>query len=131
MYGTVANWIIYAALRGNVVANDAASAQALQRASDYIRTRYVLRLAPAYDADSEATIEATYIAASYDLASPGFWAKTFTPSQTKVLTKAGDISWTPVSSMGHTSLVDAMLPTSPAIDALFFGAQIALGPRLV
>ena len=130
LYGTVADWITYAEARGLVVEDNEASAQALQRASDYIRTRYVLRLAPAYNAESEQTVEATYIAAALELDTPGFWAKTFTPSQTKVLTKVGDISWTPVA--GGFMGADAMVPTSPAIESLFMGARRwGLGPLVV
>jgi len=116
MYGTVADWIAYAALRGLVVIDDAASAAALVRASDYIRTRYVIRFSDEYDGTTPAVIEANYIAAAYELETPGFWAKTFTGSQVKVLTGVGDIRWTPVDT--GMNGVDAMQPTSPAIDAM-------------
>jgi hypothetical protein len=115
IYGTVTDWIIYAGLRGVTVVDDAASAQALQRASDYIRTRYVLRMGNP-DTTDPAIVEATYIAAGYEITTPGFWAKTFTGSQVKVLTKVDAIQWTPVD--GGMKGADAMLPTSPAIDAL-------------
>ena len=130
LYGTVDGLIAYTGLRGRVVADDDLSLQALQRASDYVRTRYVLRLAPLYDENSEQVIEASYIAAGFELDSPGFWSTTFTPSQTKVLTKVGSISWMPVE--GGVRGVDAMVPTSPAIDGLFVGARNwGLGPLLV
>ena len=130
LYGTVDGLVDYTGLRGRVVVDDAPTLQALQRASDYITTRYVLRLAPLYDEDSGAVIEATYIAAGFELDVPGFWSTTFTPSQTKVLTKVRDISWTPIA--GGITGVDAMLPTSPAIDGLFVGARNwGLGPLLV
>lgn len=116
MYGTLADWITYAGLRGLVVPNAAASTQALLRASDYIRTRYVLRFTSPVGTSAEA-IEATYIAAAFEIATPGFWATTFTASQVKVLTGVGSISWS-VVAMGGMSGTDAMLPTSPAIDAL-------------
>lgn len=119
MYGTVVGWIEYAALRGLTVANDAASLEALQRASDYIRTRYVLRLG--LEADDPNVIEATYIAAGYDLASPGFWTKTFIPSSSKVLTEVKGIRWT---LTGGGKGMDSMLPTSPAIDALFIDDRV-------
>lgn len=115
-YGTVADWITYAALRGLTVADDAASAQALVRASDYIRTRYVIRFLADYDDTAPEVEEATYIAAAFELTTPGFWAATFTPSQVKVLTGVGSIKWTPVGGAGNQP--DDMLPTSPAIDAL-------------
>jgi hypothetical protein len=91
----------------------------LQRASDYIRTRYVIRLG--LEATDANVIEATYIAAGYDIAAPGFWAKTFTAASAKVLTGVGDIKWTPLT--GIMSGADAQLPTSPAIDALFIGGR--------
>lgn len=82
MYGTVAEWIDYAADRGLTVPDDAASAQALVRASDYIRTRYVLPRAPEYDDPENAVVvEGTYIAAQYELTKPGFFAATVTPGR--------------------------------------------------
>lgn len=113
MTATVAGLITYAALRGTTIANDAATAVSLQRASDYIRTRYVIRYS--LDATTDAVIEATYIAVPYDIATPGFWQTTFTPAQTKVLTQADTIKW---EVTGGATGADAQLPTSPAIDAL-------------
>lgn len=117
MYGTIEDWRAYAALRGDTtpaVASDEVASASLQRASDYIRTRYVLR-SRAKGTEPEV-IEATYIAASIDLATPGFWQKTFTPSELKVLTAVDGIRWTPIESgMGGT---DSVLPTSPMIDSL-------------
>ena len=116
MAATIAGWITYAGLRGLTVADNPASAQALVRASDYIRTRYVLRFSSEYDIDSSQAVEAIYIAASLELATPGFWSKTFTASQVKVLTEVKGIKWT-VADTGMNG-VDAQLPMSPAIDAL-------------
>ena len=122
MYGTLTDWRAYATLRGNTAptaASDADATAALVRASDYIRTRYVMRFSASYDGTSPEVIEATYIAASLDLASPGIWATTYTPSQAKVLTEVKGIKWTPIgSTAGIMTDGDAMLPTSPAIDAL-------------
>ena len=117
MYGTVAGWIAYAALRGLTVADNAASAAALVRASDYIRTRYVIRFSAEYDETAPQVEEAAYIAAAYELTTPGFWATTFTSSQVKVLTGVGNIRWTPVQVSGMAG-ADTVLPVSPAIDAL-------------
>lgn len=117
MYGTIAGWRDYATARGNAGpagATDADATAALVRASDYIRTRYVLRMSVADD--NASVVEATYIAASIDLASPGFWAKTFTANDAKVLTKVEGLQWTPTDA-GVTG-TDAFLPMSPAIDAL-------------
>jgi len=122
MYGTVADWITYAALRGRVIDDQPASEQALQRASDYIRTRYVIRFSDEYDGTSPAVIEATQIAAGYELTTPGFWSKTFTGNDAKVLTRVGEIAWTPTKT---TMIgVDAFLPVSPAIEALLLPLTI-------
>lgn len=124
IYGNVTDWMTYAAARGDNSPSSASATDAtaaLQRASDYIRTRYALRLGLS-ETDANV-IEATYIAASYDLATPNFWQRTYTPSQAKTLTKAGDIQWTVVKDQGGAKGADAQLPTSPAIDALFMGAR--------
>lgn len=113
-YGNVTNWIAYAADRGTTVVDDSLSAQALQRASDYIRTKYVLRMT-GVDDDNSAIVEATYIAAGYELTKVGFWSKTYTPSQQKVLIAAEGIKW---QATGGESGPDSALPVSPAIDAL-------------
>lgn len=121
VYSNIADWRAYALARGDSAptdANDTNASASLQRASDYIRTRYVIR--NSLEVTDANVIEATHIAASLDLASPGFWQKTYTPAQAKVLTQAGKIQWTPVKSGGMGS--DAQLPVSPAIEALFAGA---------
>jgi hypothetical protein len=131
MYGTVTDLIAYLGLRGRVVADEAATTQALYRGSDYIRTGYVLRLAPTFTATSPEVLEAAYIAASYELTTSGFWAKVYTPSQVKVLSKVEGISFTPVSH-GDKGDARAHVPRSPAIEALFTGVSIdRLGPLLV
>lgn len=117
MYGSVAAWTAYAAQRGLTVPTGAASEAALVRASDYIRTRYVLRFAGDYDDTAPEVEEATYIAAAYELTTPGFWATTYTPAQAKVLTEVKGIKWSVVQGAGMAG-TDGMLPISPAIDAL-------------
>tara|TARA_R110000868_G_scaffold348974_2_gene610142 strand:- start:14402 stop:14800 length:399 start_codon:yes stop_codon:yes gene_type:complete len=122
IYGNIIDWRSYALARGDnapTAASDPDATASLQRASDYIRTRYVIRLGLADD--DANVIEATYIAAGYDLATPNFWATTFTPAQAKVLTKVDAIQWTVID--GGASGMDAQLPTSPAIDALFLGKR--------
>lgn len=122
VYGDLAGWREYAAARGNTAPNLAENADAqaaLQRASDYIRTRYVLPLGLV--ADNPNLSEAAYIAASYELATSGFWSKTFTPAQAKVLTRVEGISWTVQSDSAMERGYQAQVPTSPAIDALFGG----------
>lgn len=113
MPATLPDWIAYAADRGRTVVDDPASSQALTRAADYIRTHYTIRMA---NPEDPAITEATYIAAAFELDAPGFWGKTYTPSQSKVLTKAGPIEWDVVST-GVTG-IQAMMPTSPMIEAL-------------
>ena len=114
MAATVAEWVAFAADRGDTIANDAASAAALVRASDYIARFYTNRLTRT--APEDVTDKATYIAAGFELATPGFFSKTFTPDQQKVLTKAGDIQWT---ARGNASGADAATPISTSIEALF------------
>lgn len=123
VYGNIAGWRAYALDRGNSAPTDAADtlvSPSLQRASDYIRTRYVIRLG--LSATDETVVEATYIAAAYDLDNPGFWATAFTPSEATVLTKVEGISFTPIDVGSSDAGLDQMLPVSPAIDALFMGA---------
>lgn len=127
MYGTLAGWRAYALERGDSAPTDASDADAtaaLVRASDYIRMRYVANLVAAgYAADftpaghdMSLAEEGTYIAASYELATPGFFSKTYTTAQQKVLTGVKGITWTVV---GDSSKYYAYLPTSSLIDALF------------
>lgn len=125
-YGTIAGWRAYALERGDSAptnASDALATAALVRASDYIRFRYAANLLPSYDpvtftpagSDLPLTEEAAYIAASLDLATPGFFAKTYTEAESKVLTGVGSIKWT-VTGKGGTY---AYMPTSNLIDAMF------------
>jgi len=124
VYSTIAAWRTYAAARGNDAptdADDADAQAALQRASDYIRTRYVLPLRLSGDADN--VIEATHIAAGYELSTPGFWSTTFTPAQQKTLTGVGDIRWQVSGNATMDKGYNAQRPVSPAIDALFGGTS--------
>jgi hypothetical protein len=126
MYGMIADWRSYATARGNSAptdATDALATAALTRASDYIRLRYAANLLPSYDpvtftptgSTLPLTEEAAYIAANLELATPGFFAKTYTEAESKVLTGVGTIKWT-VTGKGGTY---AYMPTSSLIDALF------------
>lgn len=124
VYSNVADWRAYAALRGNQApsaASDTDAGAALQRASDYIRTRYVLPLRLSGDADS--VIEATHIAAGFELTTPGFWTTTFTPAQQRVLTGVGEIRWTVSGNATMEKGFNGQVPVSPAIDALFGGTS--------
>lgn len=124
IYSTIAAWRAYALARGNSAPTDASDADAtaaLQRASDYIRTRYALPLGLSGDADN--VIEATHIAAGYEITTSGFWSKTFTPAQQKVLTGVGDLSWTVSGNATMDKGYSGQVPISPAIDALFGGTS--------
>lgn len=124
VYSDIDAWREYAAARGNDAPGDATdtlASQALQRASDYIRTRYVIPQSLA--AASDVVIEAVHIAASYELTKPGFWSTTFTPAQQKVLTEVKGIKWTVSANAARNTGHDAQTPVSPAIDALFGGTS--------
>ena len=126
MYGSLAEWRTWATARGNSAPTDASDTDAtaaLVRASDYIRARYVANLLPQYDTTLQPTgydyplvDEATYIASGYELATPGFFAKTYSASESKVLTEVKGIKWT---ITGDASGTYAYLPASSLIDAMF------------
>lgn len=115
MAATVEGWIAYAGLRGDTVADDQASAAALVRGQDYIDFHYVNRFGSAVKVDEETIDKAIYEAAKLDLAAPGFWSKTYTPDQQKVLTAVGEIKWT---VRGDASGPDAATPVSTKIDSM-------------
>jgi hypothetical protein len=117
-YGTVTGWISYAAARGQTVADDPASAAALQRAADHIRFAWVEQFLPGYDADSANVEEATYEAATLELATPGLFAGTFTPAQQKVLTEVKGIKWTPITGTDSDDAFANATPTSIKIAAM-------------
>jgi hypothetical protein len=127
MYGTIAAWRAYATARGDnapTAASDTLAGAALTRASDMIRLRYVPNLLAGYGVDfipPGSTIplveEAAYIAASFELATPGFFSRTYTESEQKVLTEVKGIKWTVT---GKTSGVYSSMPSSSLIDAMFW-----------
>ncbi|MDO8912303.1 MAG: hypothetical protein Q8N10_03335 [Phenylobacterium sp.] len=86
------------------------------RASDHILYRYVANLLPGYDDTLSVVEPATYEAASLELATPGFFARTYTPAEQKVLTGAGSIKWTVI---GDASASYAASPASTLIEAMF------------
>lgn len=126
MYGDLAGFRAYASARGNEAptdATDALATAALVRGSDHVRLRYVSNLLPAYGVDFTPAghdlplvEEAAYIASSLELATPGFFAKTYTASEQKVLTGVDSIRWTVV---GDASGTYAAMPVSTSIAALF------------
>lgn len=120
MYGDIASWRTYAAARGDDApssASDELATEALVRASDYIQFQYVSRLLSGYD-DTLAIVEtATYIAAGLELATVGFFTKTFTPAEQVVVTRVGSISFQPVSE--STGRYGDAVPRHNLIEAMF------------
>lgn len=118
MTATVAGWIAYAGLRGQVVMDEPASEQALVRATDHIMFHYVAKFLPEFDETSPNVDEAVYEAAALELATPGFFTKSFTPSQQKVLTGAKGITWTVTGSTDSADAWANATPTSTKIAAM-------------
>lgn len=126
-YGTLAGFRDYTLARGDnapTAAHDGDATAALTRASDMIRLRYVPHMLPGFGiefvppgSDLPLVEEAAYIAASIELATPGFFSKTYTAAEQKVLTEVMGIKWTVV---GESSGVYASMPVSTLIDALFW-----------
>lgn len=134
MAATLAGWITYAGLRGLVVANEAASEQALVRGADYIRFHYVAKFLPGFDESSPNVDEAIYEAAALELATPGFWTSTFTPAQQKVLTGVGEIRWTVTGSTDSNDAWANASPTSTKIAAMlapYMPGRFQIGLRAV
>ena len=127
MYGTLTGFRAYATARGDnapAEAQDAVATAALVRGSDMIRLRYVPNFLPGYGIDfvppgSDLPLveEAAYIAASIEIKTPGFFSKTYTAAEQKVLTAVDSIKWTVV---GSATGVYASFPVSTLIDALFW-----------
>lgn len=118
-YGSLEGWRAYALARGDSAPTNAADVDAqaaLLRASDDVRYRYVASLLPGLDDTLEVVEPATYVAASLELATPGFFSRTYTPGEQKVLTEVKGIKWTVV---GDASKSFAAAPTSTLIDAMF------------
>ena len=121
IYGTIADWREYASDRGNEApteATDPVAQAALQRASDYIRFAYVSQFIAGCTISDDVIAEAAYIAASLELETPGFFTRTYTPSEQKVLTGVGSIRWTPTGMDGALTEMDGATPVSTAIDGM-------------
>jgi len=127
MAATLTGWRAYATARGDdavTAAQDTPATAALTRGRDHVRMRYAANLLGSYAAtdftptghDLPLQDEATYIAASLELATPGFFSTTYTPDQQKVLTKVSEIGWTPIASEGR---IYGAMPHSAKLDALF------------
>lgn len=127
MFGDLAGFRAYHVARGNGAptnASDPDATAALVRAWDYVTAHYVTRLAAAYDETLPELETAAYIAAGQELSTPGFFAKTYTADDRKVLTRLDAIAWTPVDG-GDT--VDGMVPRSTLIEALLRPYMTASG----
>ena len=116
VYGDLSGFRTYASARGNAVpasASDEDASAALQRASDYIAFFYVAHFVTTPSDDT--LISAAYEAAQVELNEPGFFNKTFTPAEAKVLTEVKGIRWTPVGNAGGN---EGFTPTSTIIEAM-------------
>jgi hypothetical protein len=119
MNGTIAAWRTWATDRGDTAPTDASdelATAALVRASDYIDFTYVARFVTGCTSPNVEV--ATYVAASLELATPGFFTKTFTEAQQKVLTGVGSVKWTPVSRESTARSAALATPTSTLIDSM-------------
>lgn len=99
MYGTIAGWTAYATARGvNDPAITEADLPALVRGSDYVKYHYVANFRPAFD-DTLVEVEmAAYEAALVERATPGFFQRTYSPSDAKVLVAVDSLRWEKVTS---------------------------------
>ena len=115
-YGDLAGANTYHAARGNTAwdGSDTVKTQALTRAQDYIRTVYVQRFAAGYDESATDVDSATYEAALIELQTPGFFSRTYTEAERKVLTKLDSIEW---QLTGASETSRDMTPTSTKIEA--------------
>ncbi|MEM7675137.1 MAG: hypothetical protein AAF449_03940 [Myxococcota bacterium] len=119
MAATLAGWRAWALERGDSAPTDATDADAsaaLVRASDHITHRYVANLLPGYDETLAVVEPATYVVASLELATPGFFATTYTPAEQKILTEVKGIRWTVV---GDAKMTYAAAPVSTLVEAMF------------
>lgn len=138
----LAGFRAYHVERGNSAPTDAVDAiatAALARAGDYITDEYVWRFEeqhkdPLPDAVDQAIYEAALLELSIadddtvELIEGGFWGKTYTPSDAKVLTSVDTIKWEftgkkggaqyPVSTKIEGRLRPYILPEVPAVLAI-------------
>lgn len=118
---TLEGWRAYSLLRGDETPTDAdddLANPALVRGGDIIQFRYLANLRPGITVDTiEAIVDAaTYQAANLELATPGFFTKTFTASEQKTITQVDSIKWTVT---GDASGTYSAMPRSTLIDAMF------------
>lgn len=120
----------YANDRGVELSNNSVLEQeaALVRARDYIRYHYVTRFGNSITVDQDIIDAATYEAAIVELGDPGFWTRTYTPDQQKVLVGVGDIKW---QVRGDVSGTDAATPVSTRIEAMLRPYMVTYAGALV
>ena len=126
-YGDLTGFREYASARGNAApssASDVDASAALQRANGYIAYFYVGHFVTTPGNDT--VVAAVYEAAQVELGKPGFFNKTYTPGEAKVLTEVKGIRWTVVGNAGADG---AMTPTSTIIEAML-GKYVARGQGL-
>lgn len=119
-YGTLSAWRTYATARGNgapASAPDTLANAALVRAQDYIQFTYVQRFAAGYDSNAANVEAAVYEAANLELATPGFFSKTYTEADRKVLTGLDALTWTFVGKVRDDR---SYAPRSSKIEALLW-----------
>ena len=117
MIGTIDALRTYAVERENEptgLYDDTLATAALVRASDYITYHYVDRFQSGFDEDSPRVAPAAYEAALLELETPGFWTKTYTSDERKVLVGVGDIRWQVIGGASSNSAA----PVSTKIEAM-------------
>lgn len=130
-YGTRAGADAYHLARGNAAwtGSDTLKDQALVRAQDYIRTNYVQRFAEGYDSTAASVEAATYEAALREIVTPGFFSRSYTEAERKVLVAVDSLRWQVV---GTGSDGRSMTPTVTLIDALLWPYMARIyGPVVV
>lgn len=115
MTATVEGLIAYADARGTVIYNTAVTEQALTRASDYINYSYVQLFTSSFSADSPNVDPAIYEAAMLEVTTPGFFSKTYTEADRKVLVEVEGIKW---EHIGSSDGVNSFEPKSSRIEAM-------------
>ena len=89
--------------------------QAIIRGQRYIAANYNGHWRTSWTTPPEAVRQAVIEAALIEARTPGFFSRTFTPAEAKVLTEVKGIKWTLI---GGSS--DSMSPSSTIIDGLLY-----------
>lgn len=129
MIGTVSGLRQYATSRGFTAPGlfvDELAGYALQRATDYVEAEYLSRFATGFNEASPGVESAVYEAAMIDVETPGFWQKSWTPGERKVLVEVpGAAKWQIVGSP-----TDSGPPRSTRIEALLRRYVWGTGPAV-